>query len=81
MFDAAYSEYKLFQDIINAKSSFVGRLRDNASWDTLLERPITDDDRKAGVQRDMVVRLGCKGKQDDLSSNLRVVEVFHRGDS
>lgn len=79
--DAGYGEYKLFQDIIYANSSFVGRLKDNAVWNTLEERPLTDDDRKAGVQRDMVVRLGCKGKQDDLTSNVRVVEIFHKGDS
>lgn len=80
-FDAGYSEYKLFQDIIDAKSSFVARLRENAVWDTLEERPLTDDDRKAGVQRDLVVRLGCKDKQDDLSCNVRVVEVFCKGDN
>jgi hypothetical protein len=79
--DAGYSEYKLFSDIIAAKSSFVGRLRDNAVWDTLQQRPLTDDDQKAGVKRDMVVRLGCNKKQDDLALSLRVVEVFHKGDT
>lgn len=79
--DAGYSEYKLFQNIMDAGSSFVARLKDNAVWDLLEERPLTDDDRKAGVQRDMIVRLGCKAKQDDLCSNVRVVEVFHKGNS
>ena len=79
--DAGYSEYKLFQEIIDAHSSFVARLKDNAVWDTLEERPLTDDDKKAGVKRDMVVRLGCKGKQDDLTQPVRVIEVFHKGDS
>ena len=45
--DAGYGEYRLFQDIIDFKSSFVARLRDNAIWDTLEERPLTDDDKKA----------------------------------
>jgi hypothetical protein len=79
--DAGYSEYKLFQDIIDTSSSFVGRLKDNAVWDTLKEKPLTDDDKKAGVKKDMVVRLGCKEKHDELTSNVRVVEVFHKGDS
>ena len=79
--DAGYSEYKLFDDIIDAQSSFVGRLKDNAVWDTLENRPLTDDDKKAGVQRDVVVRLGCKNKQDDLTRPVRVVEVFCQGDS
>ena len=79
--DAGYSEYKLFQNIIDINSSFVARLRDNAVWNNIEESPLTYDDRKAGVQRDMIVRLGCKGKQDDLTSNVRVVEVFHKGNS
>jgi hypothetical protein len=79
--DAGYSEYKLFQEIIDTGSSFVGRLRDNAVWETIEDRALSDDDKKAGVQRDIVVRLGCKGKQDDLTTNVRVIEVFHRGDS
>lgn len=79
--DAGYSEYKLFQNIIDINSSFVARLRDNAVWNNIEERPLTYDDRKAGVQRDMIVRLGCKEKQDDLTFNVRVVEVFHKGNS
>lgn len=79
--DAGYSEYKLFQEIIDTGSSFVGRLRDNAAWETIEDRALRDTDKKAGVQRDMIVRLGCKGKQDDLTTNVWVIEVFHKGDS
>ena len=28
--DRAYAEYQLFQDLLDAKSSFIGRIRDNA---------------------------------------------------
>ena len=70
-----------FKTSIDINSSFVARLRDNAVWNNIEESPLTYDDRKAGVQRDMIVRLGCKGKQDDLTSNVRVVEVFHKGNS
>lgn len=79
--DAGYSEYKLLQEIIDAKSSFVNRIRDNAVWDLLEEQPLTPDDEAAGVQRDLVVRLGSKSKQGDLTAPVRVVEVFHQGDS
>lgn len=79
--DAGYSEYKLLQEIIDAKSSFVNRIRDNAVWELLEEQPLTPDDKAAGVQRDLVVRLGSKSKQDDLKAPVRVVEVFHQGDS
>jgi hypothetical protein len=30
--DRGYAEYQLFQDILNAQSGFIGRLRDNAVW-------------------------------------------------
>jgi hypothetical protein len=79
--DAGYGQYSLFEDIRKAKSSFVARLRDNAVWQTIEERPVTEADRLAGVQRDMIVRLGSPQCQDDLSSNVRVIEVYHRGSS
>ncbi|MFH1097909.1 MAG: IS4 family transposase [Candidatus Desantisbacteria bacterium] len=79
--DAGYREYKLFQEIIDANSSFVIRLQDNVVYDIIEQRPLTDDDKKTGVQRDMVVRLGCKSKQDDLMQPVRVIEIFHKGDS
>ena len=50
--------------------------KDNAVWDTLEHRPLTDDDKKAGVQRDMVVRLGCKNKQDDLTRPVLLLRSF-----
>jgi len=37
--------------------------------------------KKLTVQRDMVVRLGCKGKQDDLTQPVRVIEIFHKGNN
>jgi IS4 transposase len=77
--DAGYGKYSFFEDIRKAKSSFVARLRDNAVWQTIEERSITESDRLAGVQRDMIVRLGGPQCQNDLSSNVRVIEIYHRG--
>jgi hypothetical protein len=37
--DAGYGQYSLLEDIIKVKSSFVARLRDNAVWETIKERP------------------------------------------
>jgi hypothetical protein len=73
--DAGYAEYRLFEEIRQAKSFFIGRLRDNAVWEVLEDRPLTEADRKAGVVCDQVVRLGCPSKQADLSEPLRVVKV------
>jgi hypothetical protein len=75
--DAGYAQYSLFEDILKARSSFVCRLRDNAVWETLYEKPLSPEDRQAGVQRDLVVHLGSKVKQDDLSTPVRVIEIHH----
>lgn len=79
MLDAGYGQYSLFEDICKAKSSFVARLKDNAVWQTIEERPITEADRLAGVQRDMIVRLGSQDCQNDLPRNVRVIEILPQG--
>jgi len=75
LLDAGYSEYRLFHEIIEAGSSFVGRLRDNAVWETIEERVLTPEAMAAGVKRDMVVHLGSETKRGDCPTPLRVVEV------
>ena len=79
--DAGYGQYKLFEDIHKAGSNFVARLKDNAVWQTIEERPLTESDRLAGAQRDLIVRLGSPKCQDDLSIPVRVIEIYHKGSS
>jgi hypothetical protein len=79
--DAGYAQYSLFNEIYGAGSSFVARLRDNAVWQTLEERPIAEAGRLGGVQRDVVVRLGSPKLQDEISLPIRVIEIYHRGSS
>lgn len=73
--DRGYAEYQLFQDIVDAGSSFIGRLRENAVWEVVEERPLTEEAQAAGVRRDLVVRLGCEKSSQVLKQVLRVVEV------
>jgi Transposase DDE domain len=73
--DRGYAEYQLFQDILDAKSSFIGRIRDNAVWQVIEERPLTAADRAAGVVRDLVVWLGGDQSGAVFKQPLRVVEV------
>ena len=75
LIDAGYAEYGLFEEIRQAESFFIGRLRDNAVWEVLEDRPLTEADSKAGVICDQVVRLGCDSKREDLSGPVRVVKV------
>lgn len=80
LIDAGYAEYKLLNDIINAQSSFVIRLHDNADYVILEEKSLTESDITAGIQKDLLVTLGCKSKQNDCPHPLRIIQVFHKGD-
>lgn len=73
--DAGFAEYQLFEQIRQARSSWVGRLRDNAVWETIQERPLTEADRRAGVVLDHIVHLGCPRTRADLCAPVRVVKV------
>ena len=73
--DRGYAEYQLFQDIIDAKSSFIGRIRDNAVFKIVEERPLSKDAKDAGVVRDRVVWLGCEDSGHVFKQPLRLVEV------
>jgi len=73
--DRGYADYQLFQDILDAKSDFIGRLRDNAVWTVVEERPLTAEARAAGVRSDRVVWLGGPQSGASLKQPVRVLEV------
>lgn len=73
--DRGYAEYSLFQGILDAQSSFVGRLQDNAVMEVAQERPVSAEAAPAGILRDTVGRLGSAATRDALRQPLRVIEV------
>lgn len=73
--DRGYAEYHLFQDSIDARSSFVGRIRDHAVGTVVEERPVSAAARAAGVRSDRVVHLGCAKRGAVFKQPLRVIEV------
>lgn len=79
--DTGYAEYRLFNEIEEAGSSFVARLRDNAVWDGISERPLTAEGKVAGVKRDVVVQLGSASKRKDYPKPVRVIEIEYYNDS
>ena len=79
LLDCGYAEYKLLNEIIDIRSAFVIRLRDNAAYSILEEKPLTENDRKAGIQKDLIVTLGCDSKKDCCPHPLRIIQVFHKG--
>jgi hypothetical protein len=73
--DRGYAKYSLMQKIVDARSHFVCRIRDNSVFEVLEERELSGESLHADVVRDAVVRLGCKKQTQELRSNLRIIEV------
>jgi hypothetical protein len=58
--DRWYAQFKLFDDIVAAKSSYVCRVRDNSSYQVLEQRELTAEASAANIVFDAVVALGDK---------------------
>lgn len=74
--DRGYAKLALFQQILDAQSSFVCRLHDDAVYDLLeeFERPV--DAQNAGIVFDRKVRLGSTKKtKEQLSVPVRLIAV------
>lgn len=73
--DRGYADYQLFQDILDAGSGFIGRLKSNAVWTVVEDRSLSPAAVAAGVRSDRVVHLGGPQSGAVLKQQLRVVEV------
>jgi len=73
--DRGYTEYLLFEKIVEMGSSFICRLRGNLKWNVIEERPLNAEAEAVGIQRDCVLRLGSKREGTLMKTPLRVVEV------
>jgi hypothetical protein len=60
--DRGYAKYTLLQEIINIKSSFVCRIRDNAVFREIQNNPLSEKAQSEGVLFDKIVTLGDKIK-------------------
>lgn len=58
--DRGYAQFKLFNDINAAASSYVCRVRDNSVYKIKEQRPLKRADEQAGVISDQIVDLGQK---------------------
>jgi hypothetical protein len=72
--DRYYGEdYQLFEDLQQAGSSFVLRLRQEAAFEVVEEFALSAEDRAAGVSFDGMVRVGSKKRNQ--TEPLRLVRV------
>jgi hypothetical protein len=74
LIDRGYFKYELYQDILDAGSSFVARVKDDLAYHGAVERSLSADDRKAGVYFDAVVELTSDNAKV-LKQKLRLVKV------
>jgi hypothetical protein len=73
--DRGYAKYELLQPILNARSSFLCRIRDNYVAQEIETRAITPEGGAAGIVRDRLVHLGGQHRQQDLVAPVRVIEI------
>ena len=73
--DRGYRDFDLFQKIVDADSSFVVRLGENAVSETIKEFALTPEAEAAGVRSDRIVRLGCKTARNKFNRSVRLVEI------
>ena len=74
--DRGYASLALFQTILDNKSSFVCRLRDNAVYELLDTHDLTQDAKDAGIVFDRKVRLGSNVKtKEQLSVPVRLIAI------
>jgi hypothetical protein len=60
--DRGFMQFRLFNDIADAQSSYVCRIKDNSNFEIAEARPLSEAARVAGVVQDAVVRLGLGSK-------------------
>ena len=73
--DRGYACFRLFQAIIDIRSHFVGRLRDNSVYEVIEDRPLSAEAQAAGIVSDQIVWLGCPEKRDELKQPLRLIRI------
>ena len=74
--DRGYACFKLFRKILDAGSSFVARVKDNTVFTVKEERPVSEEAKKAGIVRDVVIaKLGTAHHKDYLRQPVRLVVV------
>ena len=72
--DRGYARYCLLEKIVNTKSSFVCRIRDNAIYKTIEDKELTDKAFEEGIVFDKTVNLGGETAEMKLK-NVRIVAI------
>ena len=76
----ADADYSLYRELDALPCRFIGRLQENAVYEVLRERELTEEARRAGVVRDVEIRrLGTEKHNPLLARPMRIVIVERAG--
>lgn len=74
--DRGYASLALFQQILDKRSSFVCRMKDNIVYECLQEFKLTPDAEAAGIVFDKKIRWGCNDKtKKQLAVPIRLIAI------
>lgn len=74
--DRGYTDFALFQQIVDMRSSFVCRIPDRTVFEVIEERDLPAEAQEVKIVRDAVVRFtGVPAKRIGLDRPMRIVEV------
>jgi hypothetical protein len=74
--DRGYFDYGLYQAIMDARSSFICRARDNIVLrEVVQERELSQDALAVGIVRDVVARVGHAKGKNCIERPLRIVDI------
>jgi Transposase DDE domain len=75
--DRGYLDHELYREILEAKSSFIARIKDNAAYTAAETRPLSNRARAAGIVSDeRIERLGTSHHKDVLKGHqLRLIKT------
>jgi hypothetical protein len=80
--DRGYLDHALYREIVEAGSSFIGRIKDNAAYTVQSQLPLSAADRATGVVSDeRLKRLGTSHHKNELKGHdLRLIQVQRTND-
>jgi hypothetical protein len=73
--DRGFAKFALFNRIVEAKSSYVCRIRDNSVYDILEERPLSPAALAERVTGDKIIALGAESASDKPEHRVRLITI------
>ena len=80
LIDRGFHSYALFQNILEAGSSFICRVQDNTVYEILEEHPLSTEAQQAGVLLDVKANLGTHLNRGALTQPLRLLKIRVQAD-